>query len=152
MFSFKIRWLDFFIGILGIALFAAVFIFSASFPAPHQAQLGAAVFPRIVVILLAVEALYIALKSFKKTASGSLEIQNASKVALAFITLLAYGLLLKKVGFVILTPIFITLLLMMMKFSRTLINIITALVTTGAIYVVFKLLLSVPLPEGILGF
>ncbi len=152
MFSLKIRWLDLLIGILGAALLLIVFIVSASFPAPHQAQLGASVFPRIIVILLAVIALYIAFTSFRKTSTDSIEIHNASKVALSFILLFAYGLLLKKIGFVILTPIFITLLLVLMKFSRILLNVIAALVTTGAIYVVFRLFLSVPLPEGILGF
>jgi hypothetical protein len=152
MVSFKVRWLDLLLGILSIVLLVGVFVLSASFPKPHEAQLGAAVFPRIVALILAVVGVYIAFRALEKKSNATVDINNAKKVFLSFLILLLYGLFLKKVGFIILTPIFIVALFALMKFSNIVINLLTSILTTAGIYIVFRILLSVPLPEGILGF
>jgi hypothetical protein len=152
MVSFKVRWLDLFLGILSVALLVAVFALSASFPEPHEAQLGAAVFPRIVAILLAVVGVYISFRALEKKSGAAIDINNAKKVFFSFLILLLYGLFLKKVGFIILTPVFIAALLFLMKFSNVVINLLTSILTTAGMYVIFRVLLSVPLPEGILRF
>ncbi len=152
MISFKVRWLDLFLGILSIVLLFIVFILSASFPEPHEAQLGAAVFPRIVVLVLAVVGVYIFAQAMGKKNNATVDINNAQKVILSFFILLLYGLFLKKIGFIILTPIFIAVLLFLMRFSNVVINLLTSMLTTAGIYIIFKILLSVPLPEGILRF
>ncbi len=79
-------------------------------------------------------------------------IENAKMVFFTFFILLLYGLLVKKAGFLILTPVFIAVLLNIMKYSTIIINLLTSILTTAGIYLVFKIFLSVPLPEGILGF
>lgn len=150
--SFKVKWLDLFLGILSIVLLTIVFVLSASFPKPHEAQLGAAVFPRIVALVLAVVGVYILVRAMGKKSDAAVDINNAQKVLLTFFILLLYGLFLKKVGFVILTPVFIAALLFLMKFSNVVTNLLTSILTTAGIYIIFKVLLSVPLPEGILGF
>jgi len=152
MVSFKVRWLDLFLGILSVVLLVGVFVLSASFPEPHEAQLGAAVFPRIIALILAVVGVYISFRALKKRSDAAVDINNAKKVFISFFILLLYGLFLKKVGFIILTPIFIAVLFFLMKFSNVVINLLTSILTTAGIYVIFKVLLSVPLPEGILGF
>jgi putative tricarboxylic transport membrane protein len=152
MVSFKVKWLDLILSLFSIVMFVGVFVLSASFPEPHEAQLGASVFPRIIAIILAVVSIYIAFSSMKKKTQATVKIDNATKVFISFLILLLYGLFLKKVGFIILTPIFIAALLFLMRFSSVLINILTSILTTAGIYIVFKVLLSVPLPEGILGF
>lgn len=150
--SFKVKWLDLFLGILSIVLLVIVFVLSASFPEPHEAQLGAAVFPRIIALVLAVVGVYILVRAMGKKSNAAVDINNAQKVFLTFFILLLYGLFLKKVGFVILTPVFIAALLFLMKFSNVVTNLLTSILTTAGIYLIFKVLLSVPLPEGILGF
>ncbi|HBE46349.1 conserved membrane hypothetical protein [uncultured spirochete] len=152
MVSFKVKWLDLFLGLIGIALLIGVYILSESFPEPHEAQLGASVFPRIVSALLAVVGIFIALQSLKKKSNAELHIENAKMVFFTFFILLLYGLLVKKAGFLILTPVFIAVLLNIMKYSTIIINLLTSILTTAGIYLVFKIFLSVPLPEGILGF
>lgn len=152
MVSFKAKWLDLLLGIVSIVLLLGVFIISADFPKPHVAQLGASVFPRIIVVILAIVGIYISFQAFGDRTLPKVEIKNAAKVVLSFFILLFYGLFLKSVGFLILTPVFIAALLYLMKFSNVLIDILTSILTTAGIYVIFKILLSVPLPEGLLGF
>jgi CDP-diglyceride synthetase len=152
MISFKVRWLDLFLGILSVALLVVIFALSASFPKPHEGQLGAAIFPRIIALLLAIVGIYISYQAIRRKSSAKVDINSTEKVFLSFLILLLYGLFLKKVGFVILTPVFIAVLLVLMKFSNIMINILTSILTTAGIYIIFKILLSVPLPEGILGF
>lgn len=152
MVSFKERWLDLFLGVLSIVLLVGVFIMSATFPEPHVAQLGASVFPRIIAVILAVVGIYISVSSLNKKTQRNIGISNASKVFISFLILLLYGLLLKKIGFIILTPVFIAALLFLMRFSSLVVDLLTSVLTTAGIYIVFKVLLSVPLPEGILGF
>lgn len=152
MVSFKIKWMDLFIGALSLVLLAGTFALSASFPEPHDAQLGAAVFPRITSALLAVFGVYIAIAALRKRSDASLRIGNAKQVFLALASLLLYGLFLKRVGFVILTPFFIAAILAIMKYSRAIVIALTSILSTAGIYLIFKILLSVPLPEGLLGY
>jgi Tripartite tricarboxylate transporter TctB family. len=84
MVSFKVKWLDLFLGLIGIALLIGVYILSESFPEPHEDQLGASVFPRIVSALLAVVGIFIALQSLKKKSNAELHIENAKMVFLLF--------------------------------------------------------------------
>ncbi len=150
MVTVRTKWIDLGVGIASVAMALGVFVLSAGFPEPHDAQLGAAVFPRIVAVALAVFGCSIALRALAGRTTGVVTIANAARVSASFAVLLAYGLLLKRVGFLVLTPLFIASVLGIMRFSRPLRIALVSILSTACIYVLFRLLLSVPLPEGIL--
>jgi len=152
MVSFKTKWLDLFIGAASIVIVVATYMMSASFPEPHEAQLGAAVFPRIVSALLVVFGVFIAVTALRRKGEARVRIGNAKQVFLSLAALLLYGIFLKKAGFLILTPFFIAAVLAIIKYSRAIVIALTSILSTAAIYIIFKMLLAVPLPEGLLGF
>jgi hypothetical protein len=62
---------------------------------------------------------------------------------------LAYIFLSKPIGFPLLVPVLLTLLLLIMK-VRPWVSVVVALVVTGALWLLFARVLMVPLPLGLL--
>jgi hypothetical protein len=133
---------------LGFAFY--IFIESAGFPRPHESQLGAAVFPRILAVLLFCFGGLIVLNG--RADQDHLEINNLGQVLLSLGILVVYGFVLKTIGFLLATPPFIAALLFVLRVRKTTYLLSAAFGATIVIYGVFRVLLAVPLPEGILGF
>jgi len=146
--STKIKHIDLIVGLLSVGVALYVFIESASFPLPHQSQLGAAVFPRILVILLVVLGLWISATGMKRKEDAT--IHHIKEVVLCLFGLIFYGAAIKPLGFLITTPIFIIFTLYILGVRRITSMIIISVGTTGTIFFIFRFLLSVPLPPGII--
>ncbi len=135
----------------GLALAAVAVYESRGFPPPHDAQLGAAVFPRVVGVLLAVVALAIGVSSVLRGKGGDLVFANPWRVAAAFAATFLFALFLNQAGFVVLAPVYLAVLQLLAGGRSPLLLAGISLGVTGLVYLVFKVLLESPLPEGWLG-
>jgi hypothetical protein len=66
--------------------------------------------------------------------------------------IIVYALLMPSAGYILSTAVFIVLWQVIIARARPLTIIIFTVTGAGAMYVLFELLLSVPLPNGLLGF
>jgi len=155
----KVRtaFVDIVVGLAAIALLVAVVVLSERFPQPHRFELGAAVFPRIVAVLLALVGASIALKRIVaslRPATGSttewVAIENPIQVLVALVALVLYGMFLRGLGFLIVTPLFLLVLLRVLGVRSWLAVVLIAVLSTAGIWIIFDRLLGVPLPNGLL--
>ena len=69
----------------------------------------------------------------------------------AIVSMVIYIALLEKIGFFILTPLFLFVLPYMVGFRRYRLITMSVIVVTAALYGVFVEVLNIPLPQGLLG-
>lgn len=74
------------------------------------------------------------------------------RISLLAISLLAYAVLMTKLGFVISTFLLIVFLLKVIESKPLYIVLSLAVAVTGFIYLIFKTWLGIPLPVGFIGF
>ncbi len=151
-----------FMGITALAAIA-MFFMTASFPVSIIDKSGGpALFPRIIVILLIVFILIRSVivlkdKELLKKPFIFTEIFKGSRLIYLLVTL-AYILLIKQVGFLIMTTVYLFGLTQYLFFiqqdhtmnlKRNLITGVGALVVTIGIYLLFSNVLGIRLPKGI---
>jgi putative tricarboxylic transport membrane protein len=108
-------------------------------------------------IVVAVLSLMTVLRSFRKAAE---EVKgkaifgkgNLKKTVLVLISILVYGLLMERLGFLIVTLLFFVFLLGVVERKRWSLTLLVSLIVTGSAYLVFEVWLQSQLPKGILGF
>jgi putative tricarboxylic transport membrane protein len=152
MISARIKLIDLILGFCSIAAAVYIFLESAGFPEPHESQLGAAVFPRLMAAFLVFFGVLINLNNFTMKETDSLTVRSSAQIVLSLAVLVVYGLVFKYLGFLLSSPPFIAALLLILRVRNPLAVTTTSLGSTLVLYGVFKLLLSVPLPDGILGY
>lgn len=76
---------------------------------------------------------------------------NWVKVIAVVLSLIAYGIILERLGFLVSTFLFIAFLLSSIEPKKWYIVIITAIVSSSLTYALFEIWLKVRLPKGILG-
>jgi putative tricarboxylic transport membrane protein len=123
---------------------------------------GAGLFPfmaGIVLIGLALVLLVSALRSRREEASRATtehrffpEEDSWKRLSLALIVLVAYGVALEHLGFLIVTFVFMVLLLRFVEPERWITALGIAFIATASSYIIFRVWLGVPLPVGILKF
>ncbi|GAA1290446.1 hypothetical protein GCM10009609_67980 [Pseudonocardia aurantiaca] len=142
-------------GLLSAALGAAVLLHVRTFPELPDGQPGPALFPGLVGALLVVFGLVLAVRALRARGRA---VAPAAQVApqgvvralavLGFVA--AYLLLAEAVGFILTMAVLLFLLTWLLG-VRPLVAAASAVVTTGAIVLLFRELLLVPLPIGLLG-
>jgi len=155
----KVRtaFVDIAVGAVAIALLVAVVVLSERFPLPHRFQLGAAVFPRTVAALLALVGGMIALTrivaALRKAGAATTDyvvIESPGQVFAALGALVLYGMFLRPLGFLIVTPLFLLFMLRLLGVRSWIAVVLIAALSTAGIWIVFDMLLGVPLPNGLL--
>lgn len=147
--------------------FASLFIFGFSILIAFSAlelgigslsSPGPGFIPFFAAILLLGFCISLFFSSFKKRAVSAQVLKSNTRYGkMAFIVaiLLGYSLLLNVLGFVLIT-IMLMFVLFLMDSRKTFASVVSAIVgasvTTLCVYVLFKLLLSVRFPIGILNF
>lgn len=119
----------------------------------NEKLLGPAFFPGLLAMILIVLSILLILTNYKSTEQRSTGLFDSYSIK-AYITMLGlvvYILLLNVVGFLIMTPILLFALIRFYGVKEYPKLVITSLLITVFIYIVFKILLAVPLPLGILG-
>jgi putative tricarboxylic transport membrane protein len=156
----KVRtaFVDIVVGFAAIALLVGVVVLSERFPQPHRFQLGAAVFPRTVAALLALVGGSIALTrivaALRRASAANtdlVEIESPRQVFTALAALILFGMLLRPLGFLIVTPLFLLFMMRLLGVRSWVAVVLTAALSTAGIWIVFDRLLGVPLPNGLLG-
>ena len=79
------------------------------------------------------------------------ERDSLKKLLLALVALFTYVLVLKYLGFVLTTFLFMVFLLRFIEPQRWIVVFTAAILTSGIAYLIFNLWLKVQLPRGILG-
>lgn len=144
---------DRYMGIAVLVLCGVLFADTFTFRKTEWELLSMAFWPRLLLLILAGLAIYLIAKG--NLEPGKQAESLAKKAFLAAAGGFAYVLLLKPVGFLILTPIFIWVFSYWISRRdwpwRLLESGITAMVGTFAIYGLFVLGLKLILPSGLLG-
>lgn len=134
-----------------MSISVAIWIMTASFPPSDNPNIpGPAFFPRLVALITVALTVLMAVETVRKNDKS--ELFDWAKLGLKrnftlFIVSAVYCCLLNYIGFLILTPI--ALLIMMLVLKRQGLfgwKIFSSVVATAAIYLVFEVLLDVPLP------
>ena len=129
----------------------AIWIMTASFPPSDDPGIpGPIFFPRVVVIIMVVLTVLMAVENVRTNDKSKLfDLANPGlkRNVRLFVISATYCFLLNYIGFLILTPI--VLLIMMFALKRQGLfgwKIFSSFAATAAIYLVFEVLLDVPLP------
>lgn len=137
------------ISCLFIYIVSIFFFFSSSnFPRDSAA------FPKVIALILTVLNTILLVQAFvkKEKVKQKKERERILPIRTIFTAILtiAYILLVNIVGFILLTPIYIFIISSELGYRNKAISIIVALATTFTIYLVFKVVLGVPVPSGFL--
>ena len=137
------------ISCLFIYIVSIFFFFSSSnFPRDSAA------FPKVIALILTVLNTILFVQAFVKRekVKQKKERERILPIRTIFTAILtiAYILLVNIVGFILLTPIYIFIISSELGYRNKAISIIVALATTFTIYLVFKVVLGVPVPSGFL--
>ena len=129
-------------GVLILALAVAVFIGSGSFTAES------AFFPRAVAVAMIVLTTLMLIENHSVKDEvvfdwGQFDYGRTTKV---FLITCIYLVLLSYVGFLITTPLCLILMMQVMEKGDTKMKLLSSAITTACIYVVFQVMLDVPLP------
>jgi putative tricarboxylic transport membrane protein len=138
-------------GLCLLLLSCAVWILSASFPPSDIANTpGPAFFPRLVVLILVGLTGLMFLENVRKNENSRLfdwASPGMVRNLLLFVLSAVYCGLLGYIGFLILTPICLLVMMLIMQRKGMLgWMMFSSLAATAAIYLVFQVLLDVPLP------
>ena len=144
---------NYIVGVLGIGLGAYIFAKASTFPANMSAtDPGAAYFPKMLAILLIALCLGLIVSTLLKKGEGE-KLDFPPQVAhliIAFAGLFVYCLLLKPLGFILDTLWFVFGMQYLLKSRNWVTMSIVSVATTAIIYVVFRMVLYVNLPNGVL--
>lgn len=127
-----------------------VFVLTSSFRPSIDGSLGPAVWPRILAVLLFVVATIQLINVLRGKVKTEVHIDNPKEVVIACVLIVAYGLLLKPVGYIVMTAILLISLLWLFHERKPLVMILTPVIVIALSYYLFHSLLRVPLPDGIL--
>jgi len=113
-----------------------------------------AVFPKVIALILTVLNTILLFQTFIKREKVKQKEERErilpKKTIFTIILTIAYVLLINIGGFILLTPIYIFIISSELGYRNKTISIIVALATTFTIYLVFKVVLGVPVPNGFL--
>lgn len=133
-----------------ILLLFTGFIYQQTYKFPKEAAL----FPRIFTVALAILTLILLFKSLKAMKSIKAEeveevkkTQNYKSPTLIVVGLVVYALVLKILGYIISTFLLSSYVIYVLGYKDVKKMVLTSAVGTGLIYVVFKTILGVNLPE-----
>jgi len=129
-------------GMLLIMLAVSVWFGSAGFP-PESSF-----FPRVisVVIIVLTAIMLIETKAVKDETVFEWAAANYPRTGKVFVLTAFYSFLLGYFGFIFLTPIALLAIMLVMEKGNYGTKIIASVLTTASIYLVFEVLLDVPLP------
>lgn len=141
------------VGLIGIVLSAGYLVVGAKLPFGQMDQPGAAVFPMVVGVIMLVSSAAAALEGWRMDPSLVVEVPvgiDRRRVLWVSSALLGYFLLLPWIGQLAASLLFFCLTIRLLSdYSWTRV-LLSAVLMSGALYLVFVRLLQVALPAGAL--
>jgi putative tricarboxylic transport membrane protein len=145
---------DVYSAVVFLVLAIVIGLKAARFPLGELKRVGPGFFPLILAIALGVLSLALLKKSLKQ--DGKVDTVHWPDqwrgIILAFVSLFIYALVLDQVGFIITTLVFTLVLFKYAYPKRWLLPLIGSITATVSSFTLFKKILAIPLPSGILGF
>jgi putative tricarboxylic transport membrane protein len=136
--------------LLGIIVLVNV----STYPSVGREQItGPAFFPRLLALILIGLSVMLFISNYRskdQSSTGLFDIY-AINAYITMVGLLGYMVMINIVGFIIATPILLFGLMKFYGMKKYPKLVLSSVIITGIIYGVFKLLLAVPLPTGIIG-
>ncbi len=153
--------LDILVGFIFFAFAGLLFIAAGFMPTREGGipALNTGFYPRLLAIILAVLSVLMVLEAVRKQAdSGQVEVWWTTKAAMfmfafTIVLLVLYPFVMKTFGFATASLLFITSLTWMLsdKNNRKPVSIIIVSVgLTALLYIIFKMILAIPFPHGML--
>ncbi len=132
----------------------AAFILMAAYVAVQSLSMGSeGIFPMMSAGGLFLCAVYLLFQTLKKQqAVVNLQGVNLKMVGITLLALLVYVFLLKKIGYVIDTFLLCAFIIRSLGYRKYGMIAVCSAVAVAAVFVIFKVVLSVPLPMIILDF
>ncbi len=146
----KINWADICVSLALYALSVFVFVYSSGFKKTMDRSLNPSVWPRIICALLCLMATIQLVNALRGKVTINASFSNFWRVLVAMAMLIAYALLLKKIGFIVCSLVLMIGLLLLFDVKKKWIYVVLPVVTIALVYYLFKNMLRVPLPKGIL--
>jgi len=146
----EIIWAIVFIAFAGVFYYMSMNLRPSSGP-----DVGGAFYPRLLVyitLILSFKLLYNALRKGNEDSVKIFDFKSRDfwNVILVIIISFVYLYLLNIIGFLLLTPVYLFLLLTIIEAKKITYRVLISIVTTGVIMFVFQNFLNVPFPNGIL--
>lgn len=111
-----------------------------------------AMFPTLSAIGLILSSIPMIIQSFRGTMiKDPIEFQPLIRVLIVAAVLFLYVLCLKPVGYLISTFVLCNVILLLIGYEKRVFGAVYSLILTLAVYGIFKVLLNVPLAQGIFG-
>src|SRR5262245_40657293 len=138
--------------ILFLLLALGAFIESMKLPFGRISAPAAGFFPAVLAVLLAVNSLFILVGVLRRGHDGAAQGESLKwkKILLALGSLLVFGLVFERLGYLLTTFLFIIYLLRIVERQSWRLALSVALSASLVSYIVFGLLLGTPLPAGLL--
>lgn len=141
-------------GVCLMTLSVVFFTLTYQFPAQTLA-FSPKIFPRFVCICLFVLSVIVFVQGIAAKQGAVLEGKSETGVNKAFLTRLGIGIpisyaytqLLPVTGYVLVSPFFIAAIMLLFKEKSWVKITATSVVTTGALYILFRIVFKVPLPR-----
>ncbi|MGE4271734.1 MAG: tripartite tricarboxylate transporter TctB family protein [Desulfitobacterium sp.] len=140
--------------ILSIFVLLSVYLYwlTFGFSDVQSDPVGPAGYPRVCLILILGLSLLGLWQNRKPEAKlNAVKLNNWKLIIISLILLLSYTILMTNIGYFIVTPIFLILVMRVLKVENWVAVISVAAVFTLFIYFAFYKVLQLPLPMGILG-
>jgi len=132
-----------------------IFKMSDSFPSLKGHDVGSGFFPRMLSIILIFLSLLLLFGCFKKKNSifaenneKSIDILPSIRVIIVIILTIAYRYLLEYVGLLILSPLYLIILMLLIKVEDFKKSVFLSIFVTITLWFIFCYLLKMPLPTG----
>ena len=129
---------------------------SSAFPTPKGNDVGGSFFPRTLSVLLILLSLILLFNSIKKDKNNKQGTQNPINfhaticVSIVILLTVIYRYIIIYLGFLIITPIYLIILMILIKVENIARSIVLSISITVIIWFVFYYFLQMPLPNGIL--
>ncbi|HLO12920.1 MAG TPA: tripartite tricarboxylate transporter TctB family protein [Pseudoneobacillus sp.] len=127
---------------------------AATFPSLEGTDVGAAYFPKMLSFILIGLSILLFIQSLREPKSeqsdSSSQTNNWKKTFLGIVGTIVYTFIFHYIGFYIATILFLFAMMWMLGFKKIVVSIILSIGITLFIYVVFEMLLQVPIPKGVL--
>jgi len=140
---------DLIIGGIGLLVCIIVYLLTNNYPSPHVGYISAATFPRLLSTLIGVLGVVLMIQSIYTKNNIKIQFKNSKIVITVIIALILYALTIKYIGFEITTVCFIFFTLYLLGIKKLSYLIFTPIITTLLIQYIFKNILGVALPVGI---
>ena len=143
------------IAVIGLVMSGYAWISSVKFPTDAYTGISSAFFPRIMATCLAACCVALLIKTFvmKKESefdSITLKDRRNREVLIGIILAFIFVETIKPVGFLVVSPIYMFLMMWLLEYRKLKISIPVAVVFPVVVYLLFRNVLKIMLPLGIM--